>query len=96
MREVDHQALRRADIFVDTRGGALSESGELVQALREGVIAPDDIRGDLFQLTRGSCEGRRSKQQITLFKSVGTSLEDLAAAELAASRFLNARDNQPA
>ncbi len=87
MREVDHQALRRSDIFVDTRGGALSESGELVQALQEGVITPDDVRGDLFQLTQGRCEGRTSGQQITLFKSVGSSLEDLAAAELVANRF---------
>lgn len=88
MREVDDEALRRADIFVDTHTGALSEAGELVQALAQGVISRKDIRGDLFQLARGECPGRQSPRQITLFKSVGTSLEDLAAAELAASRYL--------
>jgi len=86
MREADDEALRRAAIYVDTRTGALREAGELVQALRAGAITASDIRGDLFELTGGRCQGRESYQQITLFKSVGTSLEDLAAAELAASR----------
>lgn len=87
MREVDDTALRRASVYVDTRAGALHEAGELVQALRDGVISESDICGDLFELTRGTCGQRRSDEQITLFKSVGTSLEDLAAAELAANSF---------
>jgi len=87
MREVDDTALRRADLFVDTREGALQEAGELVQAIRDGLITGSDIAGDLFDLTRGTCAGRSDTAAITLFKSVGNGLEDLAAAALAADRF---------
>jgi ornithine cyclodeaminase len=83
MREVDDEALVRSRIYVDTREGALAESGELVQALAGGLISAVDIRGDLAALTRGTVSGRTSAEQITLFKSVGCAIEDLAAAELA-------------
>jgi ornithine cyclodeaminase len=82
MREVDDEALARSRIFVDTREGALAESGELVQAMAGGLITAADICGDLAALTRGSVSGRRSAEEITLFKSVGCAIEDLAAAEL--------------
>lgn len=85
MREADDEAVRRARLFVDTRAGALKEAGDLVQPLESGVIAEDDIAGDLFELTRGA-PGRRDDREITLFKSVGTALEDLAAARLVAQR----------
>jgi len=68
---------------VDTREGALAESGELVQALAAGVITAADIHGDLAALTRGTISGRDSADEITLFKSVGCAIEDLAAAQLA-------------
>ncbi len=83
MREVDEVAVRRADLYVDTRAGALVEAGELVQSLSAGVIQPSDIRGELSELARGVVAGRRDANAITLFKSVGTAIEDLAAAELA-------------
>jgi alanine dehydrogenase len=83
MREADDDCIRRARVFVDTRAGALSEAGDIVQPLRSGVLREDDIAGDLFDLARGSRAGRRYHDQITLFKSVGTALEDLAAARLA-------------
>jgi ornithine cyclodeaminase len=83
MREADDEALRRAAIYVDTRDGALRESGELVQAIANGSITAGDIRGELAELARGTVGGRSSPDDITLFKSVGTALEDLAAAELA-------------
>jgi ornithine cyclodeaminase len=83
LREADEAALLAADIYVDTRAGALSESGELVQAIAAGAMSAGDVRGDLGELARGSAPGRRSERQVTLFKSVGTALEDLAAAELA-------------
>jgi alanine dehydrogenase len=85
-READDDAVRRARVFVDTREGAGTEAGDIVQPLRAGVIAADDIAGDLFELTRGTRAGRRYHDQITLFKSVGTALEDLAAAQLAFER----------
>jgi ornithine cyclodeaminase len=83
MAEADDAAIARARVYVDTREGALVESGELVGALERGVIGADDIHGDLFDLTRGAIVGRSGSDEITLFKSVGTALEDLAAATLA-------------
>ncbi len=86
MREADDAAVRRASLFVDTRAGALKEAGDLVDPLRRGIIAEDAVRGDLFDLARGDHPGRESDREITFFKSVGTALEDLAAAELAFER----------
>ncbi len=82
MRETDSAALTRARVYVDTISGALSEAGDILQAIREEAIKEKDIEGDLQKLTRRQCEGRTSQEEITLFKSVGTALEDLAAAEL--------------
>jgi ornithine cyclodeaminase len=82
MREADDEAVARTEIFVDTRDGALAESGELVQALRRGVIAKSAVRAELAELAAGTFT-RSHPEAITLFKSVGCGLEDLAAAELA-------------
>ena len=81
MREVDSGAIRRARVFVDTYPGALSEAGDLLQAMAEGAMAESDIQADLAELARGERPGRESAGEVTLFKSVGTALEDLAAAE---------------
>ena len=81
MREADDEALRRAQLFVDT-DAALSEGGDVALALRSGAIANGHIRGDLFGLCRGTVPGRRDVAAITAFKSVGTAIEDLAAAML--------------
>lgn len=83
MREVDDEALQRCELYVDTRAGALAEAGEFVQAIAAGAIKPDDVRGELSQLARATQKGRSDPAAITLFKSVGTAIEDLAAAELA-------------
>lgn len=83
MREADDDALRRAEVYVDTRTGALSEAGEIVQGIESGAISEQDIRGELSELATGTVSGRQDAATITLFKSVGTALEDLAAAELA-------------
>ncbi|MEM7566936.1 MAG: ornithine cyclodeaminase family protein, partial [Pseudomonadota bacterium] len=82
MRETDDEAMRRARLFVDTRAGALGEGGDILQAIASGAIGEDDIAADLFELTAGEKAGRRFYDQITAFKSVGASLEDLAAATL--------------
>ena len=85
MRESDDAAVRRARVYVDTRAGALKEGGDIVQPLANGTISETDVLGDLYELTRGQRPGRASGDatSITLFKSVGAALEDLAAAELA-------------
>jgi ornithine cyclodeaminase/alanine dehydrogenase-like protein (mu-crystallin family) len=85
MREADDAAIRRARVFVDTRAGALHEAGDMVQPIAAGRLAEADI-ADLFALCRGETEGRRSDGEITLFKSVGSAIEDLAAAVLVYSR----------
>jgi ornithine cyclodeaminase len=83
MCEADGRAFARAQVFVDTREGALDEAGDLLQAIAARHIAAADIRGDLAALCAGRHPGRGGdREAITLFKSVGTGLEDLAAAEL--------------
>ena len=86
MRESDDEAIRRARVYVDTYAGATKEAGDIVLAVKSGALTPDAIRGDLYDLTRGAAKGRQSAEEITFFKSVGTALEDLAAAQLAYSR----------
>ncbi|MEI2385418.1 ornithine cyclodeaminase family protein [Breoghania sp. JC706] len=80
LRESDDAAVTKARLFVDTRAGALSEAGDLVQPIAAGVISAEDIAADLSELCRGEKAGRRFYDQVTLFKSTGTAIEDLAAA----------------
>jgi ornithine cyclodeaminase len=82
MREADDDAIRRSRVYVDTIAGATKEGGDIVQPLASGSLKTDQIAGDLFGLTRGMVKGRASADEITLFKSVGTAIEDLAAAML--------------
>jgi ornithine cyclodeaminase len=79
MREADDEALRRAQVWVDTEA-ATAEGGDVALALAGGAIAGDHVRGDLFDLCRNPPP--REAEAVTLFKSVGTALEDLAAAIL--------------
>lgn len=87
MRETDNVAMQRCAVFVDTRAGALSETGDLIIPIREGAIGADKILAELAELCRGQHAGRAAladpEQAVTLFKSVGDSREDLAAAILA-------------
>lgn len=80
MRETDGEVVARASVYVDTREGALAEAGDLLQARDEGKFDFASIRGDLFDLCRGAVKGRASDEEITLFKSAGTAIEDLATA----------------
>tara|TARA_Y100001001_G_scaffold47417_1_gene43021 strand:- start:696 stop:1634 length:939 start_codon:yes stop_codon:yes gene_type:complete len=80
MRETDSQCLAHSQVFVDTYAGALGEAGDILQAIDEGAFRKTDLRAELAELLRGDKPGRTSDDAITLFKSVGASLEDLAAA----------------
>jgi ornithine cyclodeaminase len=82
MREADDDAVRRARVFIDT-DAALAEAGDLIDPIAHGALRREDIAGSLFSLCRGDEPGRRDPAEITLFKSVGSALEDLAAAGLA-------------
>lgn len=87
MRETDDDAMKRARVYVDTRAGALHEAGDIADPIRRGILREEDIRGDLFELCRGSATGRALSDEITLFKSVGSAIEDLAAAMLLWKKF---------
>jgi alanine dehydrogenase len=81
MREADDAVVRRARVYVDSRANVKS-SGDIAIPLKKKVIGLKDIQGDLFELCRGKAKGRKGKNEITLFKSTGLALEDLAAAML--------------
>ena len=84
MRETDAEALQRADVIaVDDRSAALAEGGDIVQAIASGAIDAHRIAAELRDFARGAHPGRTREDQITVFKSVGFALEDLAAAEAA-------------
>ena len=82
MREADDACLRGARVFVDTEE-ALVKSGDLLGPIQRGVLAAADVQGTLAELCRGERTGRISQGERTVFKSVGSALEDLAAAMLA-------------
>ncbi|MFK8252644.1 ornithine cyclodeaminase family protein [Ancylobacter terrae] len=82
MRESDDALVMRSSVFVDTRAGAFSEAGDLLMPHGAGLWSTDRVRGELHDLCAGLVEGRRDPREITLFKSVGAALEDLAAARL--------------
>jgi ornithine cyclodeaminase len=79
-RELDTEAVVRARLFVDRRESALNEPGEILTPLREGAIGEDHILGEIGELVVGRGAGRLSPQDITLFESLGLTVEDLAAA----------------
>ena len=80
MREVDDQAVALSRVVVDTHAGASAEAGDLAQPMARGVIEASHVLAELADVLRGNVVVRRHAEDITLFKSVGTALEDLAAA----------------
>jgi ornithine cyclodeaminase len=82
MRESDDECARRATVFVDTFEGA-SLSGDISQPLEVGILSPADLVVDLKALATGAHPGRVTEAEITMYKSAGFALEDLAAARLA-------------
>ncbi len=79
-RELDGEAVRRSRLFVDRRESALSEAGDFLLAKKEGLVGDDHIVGEIGDVLIGKVDGRKSATDITLFKSVGLAVEDLAAA----------------
>lgn len=80
-REVDSGTMAASSLFVDRRESTINESGDYLLALGDGVIGPDHIRGEIGEVLTGERPGRTSLEEITLFKSLGIGIEDLAAAE---------------
>lgn len=81
-REVDNAAIARSNIFVDSREGALHETGELAIPIASGILNPGDVKASIKELCTGKHPGRQSEKENTLFKSAGLAIEDLAAALL--------------
>ena len=81
-REVDELTVKRARVIVDTYDGALAEAGDLLIPVQSGAVTRDHIAADLHELVTGKKPGRQSNDEITLFKSLGCALEDLATAVL--------------
>ena len=82
MREVNDAAILKSKIFVDSRMGALHETGELAIPIKMGLIKESDVVADLTELCVGKHHGRTDEHEIILFKSAGLAIEDLAGALL--------------
>lgn len=80
-REIDTATMVDATVFVDRRESAINEAGEYLIAAAVGAVTPDDIHAELGEVLIGSASGRSSPEEITLFKSLGLAIEDLAAAD---------------
>ena len=83
-RELDAEAVRRARLFVDRRESTLNESGDVLGAIREGAVDERHIVAEIGELLVTGAAGRTSDDEITLFKSLGLAVEDIAAADEAA------------
>jgi ornithine cyclodeaminase/alanine dehydrogenase-like protein (mu-crystallin family) len=79
-RELDTSAVARSRLYVDRRESAANEGGEFIRAVREGIIGDDHIVGEIGEVVLGVAPGRVSAEDITLFRSLGLAVEDLAAA----------------
>lgn len=80
-REIDSATMAAARIFVDRRESALNESGDYLLAAKEGLVSPESIVGEIGELLTGAKSGRTSTSEITLFKSLGLAIEDVACAD---------------
>jgi len=89
MRESDDEAIQKSSVFVDTYQSGLKESGDIVIPIQNGIISKDEIKADLFELCSEKKQGRQNQEEITLFKSVGHALEDLAAASYYYQKYKN-------
>lgn len=82
MREADDTCMASGSVYIDSPD-ALEESGDLIGPIAAALLSDEDIRGTLSDLCSGRVAGRRSAEEITVFKAVGTGLSDLAAGALA-------------
>jgi ornithine cyclodeaminase/alanine dehydrogenase-like protein (mu-crystallin family) len=85
-REMDPSLVVRSRLFVESRAAALAESGDVVMAIKEGLFTAAHIIGELGELLEGTIEGRRTPRDVTIFKSLGSAVEDVVAADLAYRR----------
>jgi ornithine cyclodeaminase len=86
MQETPPETVRRARVIIDSHNACLSEAGDLLQPIAQGLITAEHIHAELGEIVLGSKPGRASETEITYFKSVGVAVQDAAAARLALQR----------
>ncbi len=86
MREMDPVLVARARVIVDSRAAALVEAGDIVQGIREGRFSAAHIAGEIGEVVLGRIPGRRTADDVVIFKSLGMAVEDVAAAQLTYQR----------
>ncbi len=89
--EADTDVVRRAKFYIDYRESAMAQAGELLNALESGVVDESHIVGEIGEVVSEVCEGRANEKEITVYKSLGVSAQDLAAGKRA---FENAQRDQ--
>lgn len=82
MIEIPHQTIIQAKVIVDHRQGCLAEAGDLLQPMQKGLLTKEDIHGELGDIVTGKISARVNDEEITVFKSVGVAVQDLACADL--------------
>jgi ornithine cyclodeaminase len=87
MQEIDEETMRRARIVVDSIDACLEEAGDLIIAMQRGILSRDQIHAELGEIVAGTRPGRQTDDEITVFKSVGNAVQDIAVAHAAFSRF---------
>ena len=87
-REMDPALVARARVVVDSRAGALAESGDIVQGIAEGRFDASHVAAEIGEVISGQAPGRTSPTEVTIFKSLGMAAEDIAAAHLVHGRAL--------
>jgi ornithine cyclodeaminase len=78
--EVDADCVRRGRMYIDYRPAADAEAGELREAIADGAVGPDHVRGEIGDVLQGRVAGRTSDDEITIYKSLGIAAQDLATA----------------
>lgn len=93
-RELDGEAVRRARLYTDCRESCMNEAGDFLMARGEGVVADGHLLGELGEVLLGQLPGRASRDDITLYESLGVAVEDLAAAHAIHRRAVETGDGQ--
>src|SRR5204863_7982020 len=86
MAELDAATIAGSAFFVDRRESTENEAGDYIDALAEGAIGPDHIRAEIGEVAIGAKPGRQDEDEVTVFRSMGLAVEDLAAAEYVVRR----------
>lgn len=88
LREIDPATIKRSSVFVDSREAIQSECGDILLAIKDGVITMEHVRAEIGEVLAGAKQGRSRPDEITMYKSVGIAVQDVATAQLVYQRAL--------